>query len=120
MKFWIGGTAQTASKTVMWAQLIVEDENYGPHPFLMDLRDSKTHQVLDGITIGDVGPKGGLNAIDNGYIMVKNVRIPKKALLGKLGYVDENDKYVSPIKNNEQRFGLHMSPLSSGRALASF
>ncbi len=46
MKFWIGGTAQTASKTVMWAQLIVDGENYGPHPFLMDLRDSKTHQVV--------------------------------------------------------------------------
>ncbi len=47
-----------------------------------------------------MGPKGGLNAIDNGYIMVKNVRIPRKALLGKLGAVDENGKYVSPIKNN--------------------
>lgn len=54
----------------------------------MDTRDPKTHQVLPGIIIGDVGRKGGLNAIDNGYIMVKDVRVPLKALLGKLGTVD--------------------------------
>ena len=120
MKFWIGGTAQTATKTIMWAQLIIDGVNYGPHSFVVQLRDEKTHQVLPGFTIGDCGPKNGLNAIDNGYTLIKNVRIPAKALLGKLGTIDVNDKYVSKVKTNEQRFGLHMSPLSSGRALLSF
>ena len=95
MKFWIGGAAEITTRIIFWAQLIVDGESYGPHPFLMDTRDMKTHQVLPGITIGDVGRKGGLNAIDNGYIMVKDVRVPLKALLGKLGTVDENGRYVS-------------------------
>lgn len=43
MKFWIGNTAQTANKTILWAQLIVDSVNYGPHPFIMPLRDDKTH-----------------------------------------------------------------------------
>lgn len=93
MKFWIGNTAQTANKTVVWAQLIVDGINYGPHTFILQLRNDQTHEVVEGITIGDCGPKNGLNAIDNGYIIVKNVRIPSKALLGKLGYVNEEGKY---------------------------
>jgi acyl-CoA oxidase len=43
MKFWIGATASTANMTIMWAQLILDDKNYGPHPFLMRIRDIKTH-----------------------------------------------------------------------------
>lgn len=43
MKFWIGAMASTACMTIMWAQLIVNGENYGPHPFLMKIRDPHTH-----------------------------------------------------------------------------
>lgn len=93
MKFWIGNTAQTANKTVVWAQLIVGGVNYGPHTFILQLRNDQTHEVVKGITIGDCGPKNGLNAIDNGYIIIKNVRIPSKALLGKLGNVNADGKY---------------------------
>ena len=88
MKFWIGATAQTATKTVMLAQLILDGDSYGPHSFVVSIRDDKTHQVLPGFTIGDCGPKNGLNVIDNGYTIIDNVRIPAKALLGKLGKVD--------------------------------
>lgn len=84
----------------MWAQLIVNGNNYGPHPFIMQLRDYSTHEVLKGITIGDCGNKNGLNSIDNGYIIVKDVRIPVEALLGKLGYVDASGKYISKIESN--------------------
>ena len=55
--------------------------------------------------------------MDNGYLILDNVKVPSENLLGKLGYVDENGEYRTKVKNNEQRFGLHMSPLSSGRAL---
>lgn len=46
MKFWIGATAQTANKTIMWAQLILDGVSYGPHCFVTQIRDDKTHQVL--------------------------------------------------------------------------
>jgi acyl-CoA oxidase len=88
MKFWIGGAASTASMAIMWAQLVVKDKTYGPHPFIMRIRDANTHHVLPGITIGDCGPKSGNDVIDNGYLMIHNVRIPRQSLLGKLGYVD--------------------------------
>lgn len=100
MKFWIGNTAQTANMTIFWAKLIVGDTNYGPHAFILELRDNKTHEVLPGRVIGDCGPKNGLNAIDNGYIIVKNVRVSVKALLGKLGHVDNEGKYQSRVKTN--------------------
>lgn len=43
MKILVGATGQRANKTVMWSQLIVDGVNYGPHVFLMALRDEKTH-----------------------------------------------------------------------------
>lgn len=116
MKYWIGNVAQTANMTIIWADLIVKGKSYGPHPFVVPLRHKTTHEVLDGVTIGDCGPKNGLNIIDNGSIILNNVMVPKENILGKLGTVDEQGNYKSAIKTNDQRFGLHMSPLSTGRA----
>ena len=120
MKFWIGAAAEIANMSIIWAQLIVNGKSYGPHPFIVQIRNNKTHHVLPGITIGDCGPKVGLNYIDNGYIILDNVRISKDNLLGKFGDIDENGKYVSDIENLDVRFGLHMSALSGGRGLLAF
>ena len=77
MKYWIGGLAEVSNTTILWAQLIVNGKSEGPHPFFLPIRCSKTHRVLPGITIGDCGPKKGLNYIDNGSMMLENVRIPR-------------------------------------------
>jgi acyl-CoA oxidase len=77
MKYWIGGTSETMNMSVMWAQLIVNGKSHGPHPFVFPLRCNKTHQVLPGITIGDIGPKNEHNLVDNGFIILDNVIIPK-------------------------------------------
>lgn len=119
MKFWIGAAAEIANMAIIWAQLIVDGKSHGPHPFILPIRCRKTHKVLPGITIGDCGPKNGLNYIDNGYIILDNVRLPKDNLLGKLGDVDEQGKYQSPFDNIDTRFGQHMSALSGGRGLLS-
>ena len=60
-----------------------------------------------------------MNCIDNGFMMIDNVRIPRQYLLGKYGSVDEKGNYSSPIKSWNLRFGLHMSALSTGRAFLS-
>jgi acyl-CoA oxidase len=117
MKFWIGGAAEIANMSIIWAQLILDGISFGPHPFIVQIREHKTHRVLPGITIGDCGPKIGINYLDNGYLIFDNIKIPKDNLLGKLGKIDENGRYVSDIKNSDARFGLHMSPLSSGRGI---
>lgn len=119
MKFWIGASAEVANMSILWAQVIVDGKSYGPHPFVLQIRDFKTHILMPGVTIGDCGDKIGLNNIDNGYIILDNVRVPKENLLDGIGGIDSNGHYVSKIANNDQRFGLHMSPLSSGRAVLS-
>jgi hypothetical protein len=73
---------------VIWAQLIVNGVFEGPHPFIVRLRCPKTHQVQPGITLGDCGPKSAGDIIDNGFIMLDNVCIPKVNLLGRIGNVD--------------------------------
>jgi acyl-CoA oxidase len=120
MKYWIGGTAETVTIFVLWANLIVSGVSHGPHPFLFPLRCLKTHQVLPGITIGDCGPKNSLNITDNGFVMIDNVKIPKENLLNRLGSIDDDGVYSSIIPNDSKRFGLHLSPLSGGRGLLTF
>lgn len=99
MKFWIGGAAKTSNMSVVWAQLIVNGENQGPHAFVVPLRDRKNHMVLPGIIIGDCGKKEGQDGIDNGFIMFNNARIPKDNLLNRLSDIDENGKFTSPISS---------------------
>lgn len=43
MKFWIGGASQTSNVAAIFAQLYIEGTCYGPHAFVLDIRDRKTH-----------------------------------------------------------------------------
>jgi len=58
---------------IIWAQLIIDDKSYGPHPFVVQVRDFKTHDLLPHIIIGDCGDKNGLNSMDNGYFILNDV-----------------------------------------------
>lgn len=44
--------------------------------------------MLPGIEAGDLGPKWGFFAKDNGYMILKNVRIPKKNMLRRYVKID--------------------------------
>lgn len=41
------------------ARLFVRGTDYGPHSFVVQIRDLATHQPLPGVTVGDIGPKMG-------------------------------------------------------------
>jgi acyl-CoA oxidase len=45
------------------AQLIIGNKPYGPHPFVCQIRDLNTHEPLEGIHVGDIGPKFGVRHI---------------------------------------------------------
>ena len=61
----------------MAARLIIDDQDYGVQFFIVPIRDANTHEHLPGIEVGDMGPKIGYNSKDNGFLSLKNVRIPR-------------------------------------------
>lgn len=80
----------------MIAQLIIKGKKYGTHPFLLQVRSLKDHTPLLGITIGDIGPKMGMNSVDNGYLKLDRVRIPRTNMFMKWNQVDADGNYTKP------------------------
>mmetsp|Transcript_4284 Transcript_4284/g.4943 ORF Transcript_4284/g.4943 Transcript_4284/m.4943 type:complete len:521 (+) Transcript_4284:498-2060(+) len=119
IKFWIGNLGKTCSMIVIFAQLILDNENHGVHVFLVPVRQRETHDIYEGITIGDCGDKIGLQGIDNGWIKFTNYRIGKEMLLNKFADVNDEGLYVSSIPKAGKRFAYHMAALSGGRLLAA-
>lgn len=115
MKFWIGGAGQTANMAVIWAQLYIDGKCYGVHAYIVPIRDPQSHKLLPGVLIGDCGNKNGLSGIDNGFIMLDKVRIPKLYQLDRISGVDDNGKFRTLVDNDDKRFGLHLAALSGGR-----
>ncbi|KAK2745917.1 hypothetical protein FQN57_003530 [Myotisia sp. PD_48] len=105
-KWWNGTLGRTANHAIVVAQLYLprpgsktDYVSYGPHPFIVQIRDMKTHQPLEGIVIGDIGPKYGYNTMDNGYMLFDKFRIPHAALLNRYSGVDPNTgAYRKPEK----------------------
>lgn len=95
------------------AQLIIDGKSYGPHPFVCQIRDLVTHNPLEGVCVGDVGPKMGYkyvlsvqvaspcwtvkvfstetlcSTMDNGFLLFKNVKIPHVNMLARYGNSSE-------------------------------
>lgn len=42
---------------------------------------------LSGIVVGDIGPKFGFSEVDNGFLKLENVRIPRENMLMKYAKV---------------------------------
>jgi acyl-CoA oxidase len=55
---------------------------------VVPLRDSKTHKLLPGVLVGDCGPKNGCNEIDNGFILLDQVRVPVHNLLDRISGIN--------------------------------
>ncbi len=96
-KWWIGSLGRMANHAAVMAQLIIAGKKYGPHPFIVHIRDMKTHQPLEGVHIGDIGPKFGYNTMDNGFLLFNNVKIPHISMLSRFSSVDpKTNQYVRP------------------------
>ncbi|KAG9793196.1 Peroxisomal acyl-coenzyme A oxidase 1 [Exophiala dermatitidis] len=114
-KWWNGALGRTANHAIVVAQLLLPEKtglksnsnsgtannykykSYGPHQFMVQIRDMKTNKPLDGIVIGDIGPKYGYPAMDNGYMLFKHFRVPHSALLARYSGVDaDSGKYIKP------------------------
>jgi acyl-CoA oxidase len=56
-------------------------------PFMVQIRNTETYDPMPGIELGDVGPKFGYDTKDNGYMIIKNVRIPRTDMLKRYSEV---------------------------------
>ncbi|KAK4905575.1 hypothetical protein LTR49_025144 [Elasticomyces elasticus] len=96
-KWWIGSLGRTANYAVVMAQLIIAGKPYGPHPFVVHIRDLETHEPLPNICIGDIGSKFGYNTMDNGYLLFNQVKVPHISMLAKFSSVDaKTNTYLKP------------------------
>lgn len=106
-KWWPGGLGHTANHAVVVAQLYTKGEFRGLAPFIVQLRDLDTHKPMPGIDIGDIGTKLGMKAVNNGYLGLKNVRVPLNNMLMKNQQVLSDGTYVAP-KNSVLTYGTMM------------
>jgi acyl-CoA oxidase len=94
-KWWIGSLGRTANFAVVMAQLYISGKSHGPHPFVVQVRDLKTHEPLENIHVGDIGPKFGYNTMDNGFLLFNKVKVPHISMLARFSRVDpETNKYA--------------------------
>jgi len=60
-KWWPGSLGRHANFAIIYARLIIEGNDYGVFPFLIQIRDRDTHKHMSGIKTGDMGPKMGFH-----------------------------------------------------------
>ncbi|KAF8385054.1 acox-1.6 [Pristionchus pacificus] len=97
-KWWPGGLGKSANVAVVMAQLYTNGVNKarGPHPFFVPLRDPETHMPMKGVTLGDIGPKFGINSNDNGFLIFDHYRIPRRNMFMRFSKVLPDGTYVAP------------------------
>lgn len=113
-KDYIGNAALHAQMATVFAQLVIEDEGYGVHAFLVPIRNQQG-AIMSGVSIEDDGHKIGLQGVDNGRIVFNQVRVPRENLLDRFGQVSAEGEYTSPINNPGRRFFQMLSTLVMGR-----
>ncbi|KAJ2802227.1 hypothetical protein H4R20_003363 [Coemansia guatemalensis] len=95
-KWWIGSLGVTATHAMVMAQLIVGGKSYGPNPVVVPIRSTADHMPLPGVTVGDLGPKFGFNTMDNGFLMLDRVRVPRSNLLQRYINVSREGRVTRP------------------------
>lgn len=122
IKWWPGGLGKTSNHAIVLAQLYTLGNCHGLHAFIVPIRDMNTHLPLPGIVVGDIGPKFGFNEVDNGFLKLENVRIPRENMLMKYAKVAPDGAYVQPpstkLTYGTMVFIRSMIVAESARALA--
>jgi len=113
-KRYIGNAALHGRMAVVFARLVVAEEDHGVHAVLVPIRDAGG-RVLDGVRIEDCGLKEGLNGVDNGKIWFDRVRVPRESLLDRFASIDASGRYRSDIPSAGRRFFRMLRTLVMGR-----
>ena len=113
-KEWIGNAAVHGHMATVFARLLIGEEDYGVHAFLVPIRRSDD-QPAPRVRIADCGHKMGLNGVDNGRLWFDKVRVPRDALLARYATVAADGTYESPIASPSRRFFTMLGALVGGR-----
>lgn len=89
----------TTTHCILVAQLYTQGKARGIFPFVVQLRDAESHTPLEGITIGEIGPKMGLTTVNQGFLGFNQVRIPRQHMLMKYAQVSEDGTFVKGAPN---------------------
>jgi len=93
-KFWPGTLGRTCNHAMVIARLIDGDKiDRGVHNFLVQTRSMKDHSLMPGVICGDIGPKIGLNNMDNGFARFDNVVVPRRNMAMRFVTVDKMGRY---------------------------
>lgn len=116
-KIWSGNLGKGAMFVILFAQLYTSDgANHGINGFIVPIRDTRTLLPFPGVTVGNMSEKIGAQALDNGFLLFSNYRIPRENLLSKIGDVTPEGIYISPIENPDKRLIVILGALSGSRA----
>ncbi|CAM9695028.1 unnamed protein product [Discosporangium mesarthrocarpum] len=94
-KWWPGTMGRTANHAMVIAQLVIGGKQYGIHNFIVPIRGTDDHLPLQGVRIGDIGPKIGFNTMDNGFCIFNHVRIPRLNMAMRYAKVDRQGNYIT-------------------------
>lgn len=92
-KYWPGDLGMFASHAVVFARLLIDEQDYGVQPFMVQIRDIDTWKVRPGVKCGDLGPKIGYHGKNNGWASFDQVRIPRTNMLMKLCEVSREGEF---------------------------
>ena len=62
-------------------------------PFIVQIRDRETHEPLPGVEVGDIGSKLGYNSIDNGYLLFRDYKVPRSAMLSRFAEITKEGDF---------------------------
>ena len=105
LKWWPGMLGIHATHVVAQAKMFVKGKNYGLQTFIIPLRDLKNMKSLDGVNVGDIGQKFGLNLSDNGYLALNKVKVPLENLMMRYIIVTSDGKVEKNVDENATRLG---------------
>lgn len=89
IKWWPSALGKASTHCVLYAQLIVYGKEYGLSVFIAQIRDEK-FLPLPGVRMGDLGVKIGDNVNDTGFLILKDIRIPRENMLCRFRSVSRN------------------------------
>ncbi|XP_059800208.1 peroxisomal acyl-coenzyme A oxidase 2-like isoform X1 [Hypanus sabinus] len=94
IKWWPGDLGRSATHAVVLAQLYTKGVCHGMHAFIVQIRSLVDHSTLPGIKVGDIGPKLAFEQVDNGYLIIQNVHVPRENMLSRYSWVTSDGSYI--------------------------